>query len=116
MIESEAYSEHCQTSKVESFAKIVNGFKKVTIFKRNSILEIFDRQDSECAFANIFQLYPKNSFYCSINRNYQSLSAVRNSNNNKLINNIKLVGLKEILVSTHQKIIECYIEVGAILQ
>ena len=40
MIESEAYSEHCQTSKVESFAKIVNGFKKVTIFKRNSILEI----------------------------------------------------------------------------
>ena len=64
MIESEAYSEHCQTSKVESFAKIVNGFKKVTIFKRNSILEIFDRQDSEYASANIFQLYPKSIFYC----------------------------------------------------
>ena len=40
MIESEAYSEICQTSKVESFAKIVNGFKKITIFNRNSILEI----------------------------------------------------------------------------
>ena len=43
MLESEAYSELCQTSRVESFAKIINGFKKVLIFKRNSILEIFDR-------------------------------------------------------------------------
>ena len=33
MIESEAYSELCQTSSVESFAKIVNNFKKITIFK-----------------------------------------------------------------------------------
>ena len=24
---TEAYSEHCQTSKMESFAKIVNGFQ-----------------------------------------------------------------------------------------
>ena len=64
MIESEAYSELCQTSKVESFAKIVNGFQKITIFKRISILEIFDRQDSEYASANIFQLYQKRIFYC----------------------------------------------------
>ena len=42
MIESEVYSELCQTFKVEYFAKIVNGFKKITIFKRNSVLEIFD--------------------------------------------------------------------------
>ena len=42
MIESESYLELCQTSKVESFATIVNGFQKITIFKRNSILEIFD--------------------------------------------------------------------------
>ena len=62
MIESEAYSELCQTSKVESFAKIVNGFKKITIFKRNSVLEIFDIQDSEYASANIFRLYPKSTF------------------------------------------------------
>ena len=33
MIESEAYSELCQTSKAEFFAKIVDGFKKITIFK-----------------------------------------------------------------------------------
>ena len=64
MIESEAYSELCQTSKAEYFAKIVNGLKKITIFKRNSILEIFDIQDSESASANIFQLYPKSIFYC----------------------------------------------------
>ena len=64
MIELEAHSKLFQTSKVESFLKIVNGFKKVTIFQRNSILEIFDRQDSEYASANIFLLYPKSIFYC----------------------------------------------------
>ena len=57
MIESEAYSELCQTSKVDYFAKIVNGFKKITIFKRNAVLEIFDIQDFEHVSANIFQLY-----------------------------------------------------------
>ena len=41
--ESEAYSELCQISKVEFFAKIVNDFYKITMFKRNSFLEIFDR-------------------------------------------------------------------------
>ena len=65
MIESEAHSKLCQTSKVESFAKIASCFKTITIFKRNSILEIFDGQDSEYASANIFQLYPKSTFYCS---------------------------------------------------
>ena len=64
MIESETYSELCQTSKVESFVKIVNGFKKITIFKRNFILEIFDRQDSEYASVNTFRLYQKRTFYC----------------------------------------------------
>ena len=60
----QAYSELFQTSKVDRFAKIVNGFKKIIIFKRNSILEIFDRQDSEYASANKFQLYPESTFYC----------------------------------------------------
>ena len=46
IIESEANSGLFQTSKVESFAKIVNNFKKIAIFKRNSILEIFHRQES----------------------------------------------------------------------
>ena len=64
MIESESYLELCQISKVEPFAKVVNGFQKITIFKRNSILDIFDWQDSEYASANIFLLYPKSSFHC----------------------------------------------------
>ena len=64
MIESEVYSELCHTSKVEPFAKMVNSFKKITIFKRNSILAIFDRQDSEYASANIFQLYLKSISDC----------------------------------------------------
>ena len=64
MIESQAYSKLCQTSKVESLAKIVKRFKHITISNRNSILEIFDRQDSEYASANIFRPYPKSTFYC----------------------------------------------------
>ena len=64
MTESEAHSKLSQTYEVESFAKIVNGFKKITILKRNSILEIFDIQNSEYASANIFQLYPKRIFCC----------------------------------------------------
>ena len=64
MTESEAHSKFSQTCEVESFAKIVNGFKKITILKRNSILEIFDIQNSEYASANIFQLYPKRIFCC----------------------------------------------------
>ena len=51
MIESEAYSELSQTSKAELLVKIVNSFNKITIFMRNSILEIFDRQESEYASA-----------------------------------------------------------------
>ena len=38
MIESEVHSELCQTSKMESFTEVVNGFKKTSIFKGNSIL------------------------------------------------------------------------------
>ena len=64
MTELEAHSKFSQTSEVESFAKIVSGFKKITILKRNSILEIFDMQNSEYASANIFQLYPKSIFCC----------------------------------------------------
>ena len=63
MIESEAYSELCQTYKVESFAKIINDVKKIIIFKTNSIIEIFDRQDSEYASTSVVQLYPKSTFY-----------------------------------------------------
>ena len=38
---SEAYSEHCQTSNMELFAKIVNSFLSLTIFAKSSILDVW---------------------------------------------------------------------------
>ena len=37
---SEEYSESCQTSKMELFAKILNGFQLLTIFAKSSILDV----------------------------------------------------------------------------
>ena len=42
---SEAYSKSCQTSKMEAFAQIVNGFWFSAIFAKSSILDVW--QDSE---------------------------------------------------------------------
>ena len=44
---SEAYSEPYQLSKMERFAKIINGFQPLTIFAKQSILDVW--QDSEYA-------------------------------------------------------------------
>ena len=44
----EAYLELCQTSKVELFAKMVNGEKLLTVFVKSSILAVW--QGSEYAF------------------------------------------------------------------
>ena len=38
---SEAYSEPCQTSKMELFATIVKSFQPISIFSKNSILDIW---------------------------------------------------------------------------
>ena len=42
---SEAYSEPCQTSKKEFYAKIVNGFLFLSIFPKSSVTDVW--QDSE---------------------------------------------------------------------
>ena len=70
MIETGAYIQSSvKHLEVESFAKIVKSFfKKITIFKRNSILEIFDRQDSEYVSVNMFQLYSKSTFVEHLNQ------------------------------------------------
>ena len=39
-IESEVHSGSCQTSKVERFKKIFNGFQPLTVFTKSSILDI----------------------------------------------------------------------------
>ena len=38
--EAELHSEPSQTSKIEVFAKIINGFKPLTIFAKKSILDV----------------------------------------------------------------------------
>ena len=42
---SETYSEPCQISKMEVFAKIVNGFSFLTIFTKNSILDVWHNSE-----------------------------------------------------------------------
>ena len=36
---AEVYSEPCQSSKIECYAKIVNGWQQLTIFAKHSILD-----------------------------------------------------------------------------
>ena len=38
--QTETYLEPCQISKMECFAKIINGFQPLTIFARRSILDV----------------------------------------------------------------------------
>ena len=45
---SQAYSESCQTSKMEIFVKIVNGLKSLAIFAKNFILDVL--QGSKYSF------------------------------------------------------------------
>ena len=48
---AEPHSEPCQTSKMEGFAKIFNGFWSLTIFAKRSVLDPW--QGSEYVFARI---------------------------------------------------------------
>ena len=52
---SEAWSEPSRTSKMELFAKIVNGFQLLTIFAKNSISEVC--VDSEYASMIVAEAY-----------------------------------------------------------
>ena len=44
-----AYSEPCQTTNMEYFAKIVNDFQRLAIFAKRSILDIWEG----CEYANV---------------------------------------------------------------
>ena len=46
---NEGYSEHCQTSKMELFEKIIENLESLTIFEKRSILNAW--QGSEYASA-----------------------------------------------------------------
>ena len=51
---AEAYSEPCQTSKMERFAKIINSFQPLTTFAKRSILDVW--QGSEFASREVNDL------------------------------------------------------------
>ena len=59
---TEAYSEPCQTSKMQCFAKIVIAEKALTIFPKNSILDIW--QGSEYASVLAFFFLTFLILYC----------------------------------------------------
>ena len=48
---SEVYSKHCQTFKMEIFAKIVNGFQPLTFFAKSSIVEVWQGSEYASAFS-----------------------------------------------------------------
>lgn len=51
---TEQHSEFSQTSKMELFAKIFNGFESLTIFKENSILDILLGSEYVSSAKNLF--------------------------------------------------------------
>ena len=46
---TDAYSEPCQSSKMELFAKIVNGLT-VNYFAKSSILDVWQGSENTCSF------------------------------------------------------------------
>ena len=54
---TETYSEPCHKSKMESFAKIVNGLKVLAIFAKRFILDIWQ------GFEYVFVIFYSYSFY-----------------------------------------------------
>ena len=53
----ETYSEPCQISKMEFFAKIVNGYKRISFFVKHFILDVW--LDSEYASVICYSLFGK---------------------------------------------------------
>ena len=54
LYQAEAYSGLCKTSKMEHFARIVNGFYALTIFTKRSILNV--RQGSGYASVRLYNI------------------------------------------------------------
>ena len=55
----EAYWEHCQTSKMEHLAKIVNNFKELTLFAKSSTLDVWQGSEDASEQCNLFSIYYK---------------------------------------------------------
>ena len=53
---SETCSKHCQTSKMECFEKIIEGFEPLTILAKRSILNVWQRSEYASAADAYFVL------------------------------------------------------------
>ena len=63
-LQRQAYSERCQTSKMETYVKIVNGLKLLIVFAKKSILDVW--QDSEYKplyYKHRFNFFIKNRIF-----------------------------------------------------
>ena len=100
----EARSEPCQTSKIERLAKIVNGQKPLTIFAKNSILDV--RQGFEYAYDLFLSFF--NFFVLSIGINV----------NIHVGNTIRHFSLTDVIDSILSKTVGCRIRInqGVILK
>ena len=58
----EAYSELCQTSKMEVFTKIVNGFSFLTIFAKSSISDLWQNSEFPCKPRRLAEKAPSQIF------------------------------------------------------
>ena len=47
---SEAYSEHSQIIKIKLFANIVNSWKSLTVFAKNSVLDVWQSSEHTAGF------------------------------------------------------------------
>ena len=56
---SDAYSEHCLTSKMECFEKIIEGFEPLTIFAKRSNLNVWQGSEYASAADTYFALGKK---------------------------------------------------------
>ena len=50
------YSELIQTSKIELFAKAVNGLQPLNIFAESSVIDIYQNPEQVCGIGNMFLL------------------------------------------------------------
>ena len=84
---AEVYFEPCQTSKMELFANIVNGFQPLTVFANSYILDVW--QGSEYALGQRQTFKPKRLFDLKDPSSFTFSSKLHNS---RLCGNLKTTG------------------------
>ena len=58
--QKDAYSEPCQKSKMKLFAKVVHGFRRLTVSGKSSILDVGLSSEYASAESNPLSIFSKN--------------------------------------------------------